>query len=149
VDLARRRERRPALWLPYVAMGFFFAAFVRRGEGFAWRYVGDFWPLMVLAAVQYIHTMPADRVRPLHSRTTKVLLLGGLIALAHFLVPWQWSSGGPHGEGRAETVPPRDAARMEDSFRASHSGIDAPLPSRLSCDARPTTPYNNGLGWKD
>jgi hypothetical protein len=149
VGLLRRRERRLSLWVPYAAMAFFFAAFVRRGEGFAWRYVGDFWPLIILAAVQYVHTLPAEKVRPLDARMAKIFFWGGFIALARFLVPWEWSSGGPHGDGRADILLPRDTARMEEQFRASHAGIDAPLPSRVSCGDRLVSPYNNGLGWKD
>jgi hypothetical protein len=147
--LVRRRERRLALWVPYGAMVFFVAAFIRRGDGFAWRYVGDFWPLIVLAAVQYVHTMPAEAVKPLDGRLARIFFWGGFIALARFLVPWEWSSGGPNGEGRAEILWPRDTARMEADFLASHAGVDRPLPSHVSCGDPPRGPFNNRLGWKD
>jgi hypothetical protein len=146
--LVKRRERRLELWVPYVAMAIFVAAFVRRGDGFAWRYVGDFWPLIVLASVQYVHTMPAEAVKPLDGRLAKILFWGGFIALARFLVPWEWSSGGPNGEGRADILWPRDTARMEADFRASHAGVDTPLPPRISCGDPLPPLFNNGLGWK-
>jgi hypothetical protein len=176
VGLVRRRERRLALWLPYATMAFLFAVFVRRGEGFAWRYVGDFWPLLVLAAVQYVHTMPADHVKPLDARTASIFFWGGFIALAHFLVPWQWSSGGAYGGGRAEILAASDSAGMAERFRASHAGVDPPLPSKVDCAEaspalshgvspedhlasrlgllspsvrNPSTPYNNRLGWRE
>ncbi len=147
LGLVRRRERRLSIWVPYAAMAALFAAYVRQGWGFNWRYTGDFWPLLVLAAVQYVHTLPAERVRPLDGRMVKIFVAGGAIALARFLVPWQWSSGGPHGEGRAEIVHASESAAMEQSFLESHAGVDAPLPSRLSC-GEPLAPlYKNGVGW--
>jgi hypothetical protein len=142
VGLARRRERRLALWVPYAAMAMLFAAYVRQGWGFNWRYEGDFWPLIILAAVQYVHTLPPERVRPLTGRTVAIFLVGGAILLGRFLVPWEW-------DVRADIVPTREAARMEADFLASHAGVDAPLPSKLSCGDRMDGPYKNGVGWRD
>ncbi len=149
VSLLRRRERRLAPWLPYAAMAALFAAFVRRGDGFAWRYVGDFWPLVLLAAVQHVRALPPGCARPLDGRTVHVFLWGGLLALAHFLAPWPASPDRRNGGGPAEVLPTSDAARMERDFRASHSGPGEPLPSRVACGDRMATPFDNGLGWRE
>jgi hypothetical protein len=146
--LVRRRERRLSLWVPYIAFALLFAAFVRRGEGFAWRYVADFWPLIVLAAVDYVRTLPPTALR-VDPRMAKIMFWVGFVALARFLVPWEWSSGGPNGRGRADVLSPGESASMWEEFRASRWGVDGPLPSRLSCGDHPKVPYNNGLGWRD
>jgi hypothetical protein len=147
--LLARRERRIALLVPYAGMALLFVAFVRRGEGFAWRYVGDFWPLVVLACVQYVHTQPREALAPFDSRLAKIMFWVGFVALARFLVPWEWSSGGPNGRGRADIVLPRDTGAMWEAFRASRWGHDEPAPSKISCGDRLGTPYQNGLGWRD
>jgi hypothetical protein len=147
--LLARRERRVALLVPYAALAFLFAAFVRRGEGFAWRYVGDFWPLVVLACVQYVHTQPREALRPFDARLAGILLVAGLVATARYLEPWDWSTGGAYGRGRAETYSTRDAGAIWDAFRASRWGHDEPLPARIACGDRLGAPYHNGLGWRD
>jgi hypothetical protein len=152
--LVRRRERRLALWVPYAAMVALFAVFVRRGEGFAWRYVGDFWPLILLAVVQHVHaggvTAGAGAgVKPLGVRTAHFLFWGGFAALAHLLVPWQWSSGAPGGGSRAEYVPASEAGAMEVRYRASHAGVDASWPSHRTCgEPLGPAPFDDGMGWK-
>jgi hypothetical protein len=146
--LWKRRERRLALLVPYAAMGLLFAAFVRRGEGFAWRYVADFWPLVVLACVQYVHTQPREVLAPFDRRLARIMFWVGFVALVRYLVPWEWSSGGPNGRGRADVVDASDAGAMEAAFRASRWGHDDPLPTRVACGDRLGAPYNNGLGWR-
>jgi hypothetical protein len=131
---------------------------VRRGEGFAWRYEADFWTLVVLVAVGYVRTLPPEALR-VDTRTAKLFFWVGFVALCRYLVPWQWSSGGPHDEGRAEVLWPRDGAAMEEHFRASRWGTDPSLPSRLACETRPhglpyedgspDVPYDDGAGWND
>ena len=154
---ACRRERRLELWVPLAAIVVLFAAFVRRGEGFSWRYQADFWPLVVLAAVGYVRTLPTLALR-VDARTAKLFFWVGFVALCRYLVPWQWSSGGPHGQGRAEVLWPRESvAAMEDRFQASRWGTDEPVPSRLACETRPHSfthsdgtcdPYcDDGAGW--
>jgi hypothetical protein len=146
--LVVRRERRVALLVPYAGLALLFAVFVHRGEGFAWRYVGDFWPFVVLACVQYVQTQPREALRPFDARLATILFVAGLVALARFLVPWEWSSGGPHGRGRADVVPTSDAAAMWEGFRASRWGRDGPEPSKLSCGDWMGIPFDNGLGWR-
>jgi hypothetical protein len=154
---ARRREWRLELWVPLAAIVVLLATFVRRGEGFAWRYEADVWTLIVLAAVGYVRTLPAAALR-IDARTAKLFFSVGFVALCRYLVPWQWSSGGPHGEGRAEVLwPGQSAAAIEDEFRASRWGSDPPIPSHLACETRPhglpyedgtrDVPYDDGSGW--
>jgi hypothetical protein len=149
IGLARRRERRLWLFIPYAAMAALFAAFVRQGWGFNWRYEGDFWPLLVLAVVQYVLTLEPPALKPLGDRTIKIFFWAGFVFLARFLVPWEWSSGGPHGDGRADIYTTKYAPRMAQEFRASHAGVDPAMPSRLACGDPIQGPYKNGLGWRD
>jgi hypothetical protein len=154
---AHRRERRLELWVPLAAIVVLFAVFLHRAEGFTWRYAADFWPLVVLAAVGYLRTLPPAALR-VDARTAKLFFWVGFVALCRYLVPWQWSSGGPHGEGRAEVLWPRQsAAAMEESFLASRWGTDPPVPSHLACEMRPHSfthrdgtcdPFcDDGAGW--
>lgn len=155
---AKRRERRLELWVPLAAIAVLLAAFVRRAEGFAWRYEADFWTLIVLAAVGYVRTLPPAALR-IDARTAKLFFWVGFVALCRYLVPWQWSSGGPHGEGRAEVLWPRESAAMDQEFRASRWGTDPPIPSHLACETRPhglpyedgtsDVPYDDGAGWEE
>jgi len=148
VGLARRRDRRLALLVPYAGFAALFAMFVWRSEGFAWRYVGDFWPIIVLACVQYVATQPATALRPFDARLARIMFVAGSVALARYLVPWEWSSGGPHGDGRADLVSVRENDAMWAEFRASRWGREPPMPSRIACGDRLDVPYDNGLGWK-
>jgi len=137
-----RRERRLAAYLPYAAMAVLFVNFTRAGIGFAWRYAGDFWPLVVLAVVDYVRVAPVAGLRPMDLRLAKVLFLCGLVVFTRFLVPWEW---GWH----VESFPASAAPRMWDDFAASRWPSREPLPGRISCDALPSAPYHNGLGWRD
>jgi hypothetical protein len=136
-----RRERRLALYVPHAVITLLFASFVRWGIGFVWRYTGDFWPAIVLACVQYAHTLPAVPMRSSHVRMTKIMFWYGVCAYLCFLVPWCWSPV-------PELVLASDTSAMWDRFRASRWGTDQPLPSKLSCGDRPAPIFQNGLGWK-
>jgi hypothetical protein len=142
VRLVRRRERTLTAYVPFAAMVILFAMFVRRGEGFAWRYVGDFWPLIVLAVVQEVSTCPRAQLAPLDLRLAKIMFWAGLVNMLRLLVPWQWT-------GRPEIVPINEVARMAGEYRASRWEVDRPLPSKIRCGDALTTAYNNGLGWRD
>jgi len=96
-----------------------------------------------------VHTQPREALRPFDTRLAKILLCAGLLALARYLEPWDWSTGGAYGRGRAETYSTRDAGAMWEAFRASRWGHDPPMPSKLACGDRLGAPYHNGLGWRD
>jgi hypothetical protein len=147
--LVRRRERRVAMYLPIAAFATLFLAYVRRGDGFAWRYEGDFWPLVVLATVKYVDSLPqegeqaaASTPRPTQARVAKVLFWFGFCAFARYWVPWEW-------DYRANVMGPKDVAAMWGDFQASRWDEDAPLPSKRLCTDHPKTPYHDGLGWRD
>jgi hypothetical protein len=145
--VARYRERRLSLYVPYAAMALLFAAFVRRGEGFAWRYVGDFWPLIVLATVQYVYGLPPQDQRPLDARLAKIMFWAGFVAMARFLVPWEWASRAdilePHGDFNTA----HGSVTLAADFAESRWGIDPPMPPKVSCEDHPRRPFHNGLGW--
>jgi hypothetical protein len=141
--LIRRRERRLFLYVPHAAIVALFGTFVARGDGFAWRYVGDFWPLILLASVQYVLTLPAAAVMPYDLRLTKIMFWTGFAAMARFWVPWEW-------DYRADVLHPQEVDALEGQFEAARWQTEGPLPTRLSCDKLPDpdVPYHNGLGWK-
>lgn len=143
VGLVRRRVRDLRMYVPYAAMGMLFCTFVARGDGFAWRYVGDFWTLIVLATVQYVYTVPSKSLVPFDRRMTKIMFWAGFAFLARFLVPWEWNT-------RPDTVDQDQTAKMAEQFHAARWETEGPLPTRLSCDhlPDPEVPYHNGLGWK-
>ncbi len=139
--LIRRRERNLSLYLPYAGFALLFVAFVMRGDGFAWRYEGDFWPFVVLATVQYVHTLPAAKRVP-DGRMAKIMFWVGFAALARFLVPWEWTY-------RANILLGKDVTSMWDEFSASRWGSDATIPSKRLCGETHDVPYHDGLGWRD
>jgi hypothetical protein len=138
--LVRRRERRPALYLPYLAMALLFASFVHRGQGFAWRYAHDFWPAIVLAVVQYVHTRPEVATRRTDVRAGTAMLAYGLFVFLWFLVPWQWSK-------RPEIIPVSDAAAMEARFLADRWAMPDTIGSEVRCGDRLPPLYHDGFGW--
>jgi hypothetical protein len=140
--LVARRERRLAAYVPYAALAFLFANFVRAGGGFAWRYAGDFWPLVVLAAVQYVRLSPVEKLRAPDRRTVAVLAVCGLVVFVRYMVPWEW---GTH----IEALPASEHAAMWDRFADSRWPERSPLPARIACGARSDEPYHNGQGWGD
>jgi hypothetical protein len=140
--LAKRRERRIAMYLPYAGFLFLFVAFVRRGEGFAWRYVGDFWPLITLACVQHVLAAPAAATVRLDMRLAKWLFWGGTALLVRFHEPWEWNN-------LRNIDPVEDTGKMWDQFRASRWGVDQPLPAKVSCGDPIPPVYDDRLGWNE
>ena len=82
-----RRERRLAFFVPYAAIAFVFVSFVNAGAGMAWRYIGDFWPLVVLVGVQYAQTLPLVPTSALGLPLAAVLLTGANAAYLHDIEP--------------------------------------------------------------
>jgi hypothetical protein len=142
--LVARREGRIAAYLPYAAFVVLFASFARASAGFSWRYVGDFWPAVVLATVHHLRMDPAASVSVPSPRLAKTFFWVGLAVFGRYLVPWEWNT-------RAHVVPPSGIATMAKEFEASWPP-DAPIPPRLSCVDRPIVgpvPYHQGLGWRE
>lgn len=135
--LLARREQRLELWAPYALIAVLFGLFVRRGMGFAWRYVGDFWPAILLAVAQHVRARSHAPARLSTGLQAKIVLSCGALAAVAILYP----------APVPEVILPTETAAMEQRFEASRWQRDAPLPSRLAC-ADPRAPiYQNGQGW--
>ena len=133
-----RKERRLAVYVPYAAFALLFASYVLRGQGFAWRYVGDFWPLVLLACAMYARTLPAAADRVLGLRLAVVMV--GLS------VEGFWRYIGP-AQRTIEILDDRQAANMREEFERSRYATDPELPSRIACGDEPMWPWDNGRGW--
>jgi hypothetical protein len=141
---AFRRERRLALYLPHVAFAGIFAVYVNSGAGFAWRYVGDFMPLVFLAGVQYVQTLPLAASSVLGWPLAAVLLTGAYVSIKHDVEP---------SKNHTENLDASQVARMWQDFEATRGGQDKTLPSSVRCGAAPDWPHfnvfwrSNPLGW--
>jgi hypothetical protein len=138
-----RRERRLALYVPFAALALLFAGYVYAGAGFAWRYVGDFWPLIVLTCAQYVHTLHTAANKLLGLPLAIVFAICSVGSYRRSLEPWQPERyyGGDHWE----TLPKADG--MWEGFVASRLGADKPLPSQIRCGDRAVWPPGNAQGW--
>ena len=106
--------------------------------GFAWRYVGDFWPLLVLIAVQYARWLPSS-VGPLpHLRMAACFCLLSLALFKTQVEPAVFT---------VQDAPELQVARLAAVFAQSRYAEDPVLPSRIACGSVPLWPYHNGEGW--
>jgi hypothetical protein len=133
-----RRERDLAVYVPYATFVFIFCNFMR-GPGFCWRYVGDFWTLVVLIGVQYVRRLswpPRD-------------VLGFRLALV--LVVCTVASFKKNVEPSLTTVDVLDkdaAANLAGDFTRARTQTDPPLPAHIDCRHASQWPYHNGQGWR-
>jgi hypothetical protein len=132
-----RRERRPAFYVPFAALAVIFASYVR-APGFAWRYCGDFWPLLALVGAHYVHALPRAANRFLGLRLALVLLVCTVGGFRRYVTP------------SLPTIEMLDAsgerALASDFLRARYdTGLSS--PARVECGRVPRWPYQNGLGW--
>lgn len=138
-----RRERRLSLYLPFLAFGAIFFAFAREVLGYIWRYADDLWPLVVLACVQYVRTLPtrADRAL-LGYPLAAVLGATSLVIYVREIEP---------ARSTIELVDQRDPVATPlaiwDRYVISRDEKDAPLPSAYTCGEAKRPPFDNGLGW--
>lgn len=146
LDLVFRRQRKIALYLPHATIAVIFAMYVYAGVGMAWRYVGDFLPLVFLAAIQYVRSFP-----PMASS-----VVGWPLAAVLFI--------GAYGNYRLHVQPTKtqmeniDASRiphMMEDFRSTRSGQgDKSLPSKVQCGGSLEWPHfnvpwrTNWAGWE-
>jgi hypothetical protein len=133
-----RRERRLQFYVPLATIAALFGAYVWAGGGFAWRYAGDFWPLVVLAVVQYVRWLPPAAARSLGLRVALVLSVASYAAYVHDIEPKVHSQ---------EVLDGTQVAALWSDFEKSLNAVDPPLPSRLECGALPGWPWHNGQGW--
>jgi hypothetical protein len=135
--MTRGRARVSAL-APFLGMALLFASYVHGVSTFAWRYVGDFWPLIVLACVQFVRVLPPGANRLGGRRAAAALaLLGALTCVRHVLPNLP----------TIKPLTPGDARLMSTQFTTSRWAPDPPMPSRLECGAVNDLPYENGYGW--
>jgi hypothetical protein len=134
----RRRESRLALYAPTGVIVLLFGTFVWAGAGFAWRYAGDFWPLIVIATVQYIRFLPRAATPLLGLPLAFALLLSSFATYIRDIEP---------SVSTLQTLDEPTAATMWDDFSNSRYAQDKPLSSHMKCGDHPDWPYHNGQGW--
>ena len=136
-----RRERRLAIYLPFAAVAVLFADYVYAGVGFAWRYAGDFWPLVALIVVQYARGLPATFRGAFGLRAALVLGLLAYVEFHRHVTP---------AVDRIETLDADHVALLRDRFAEQRWGMDRNVPPRLECSEELTTRYYQGRdGWAD
>ncbi|HEX8795295.1 MAG TPA: hypothetical protein VF765_30310 [Polyangiaceae bacterium] len=133
-----RGERRVSTYVPQLAFTLLFLAYVRRGQGFAWRYIGDFWPLVILAGVQYVRRLPAGANAVFGWPAAFVLAAGAVGAFRHDVEPWK---------SIVKSIDPPEIPHMWDDFTNARYGTDGPMPSTIKCGQVPSWPWRNGRGW--
>jgi hypothetical protein len=125
------------VYVPFATFAFIFYEY-STGPGFAWRYVGDFWPVTMLIGVHYVRYLPPSFAGFLGLRLATVL---GFLS---------YGSMGKDIATARSTIDVLDEAgtkNLEADFKRSFENVDPPLPSQLKCGHVPWWPYHNGHGW--
>jgi hypothetical protein len=133
-----RGFRRLSRLVPLFAFAALFFSYARSGVGAAWRYAGDFWPLVILATVQAVGALGRQGGRLLAPPTGFAILASAIFTFARHVLP---------AVGGLEIIHVADASDMWNDFARSRWSSDPPMPSRISCGDRLEGPYENGLGW--
>jgi hypothetical protein len=136
----RRRESRLALYAPTAVIVLLFGTFVWAGAGFAWRYAGDFWPLFVLATVQYVRFLPRTATPLLGLPLAFAMVAGSAATYMRDIEP---------SVTTLQTLDEPSANKMWDDFSNSRWNQDKPLSSHVKCGERADWLYHNGEGWLD
>lgn len=132
------RERRLEFYVPYGCLALVFGSYVWAGAGFAWRYVGDFWPFVVLAAVQYVRFLPRAAAPLLGLRLAVVLWVTASVVYARTV---------PEALRTVQTFDPARIPGQWADFVARRDTPDAPMAASLECGRVPGSPFHNGEGW--
>jgi hypothetical protein len=135
---AIRRERRLSFYLPHLTIAALFLAYSRAGAGLAWRYAGDFWPLVVLVGLKELRRLRVERL----DVVCGLAVTSALFATLHL---------------QRAVYPALPGLQVADQavMRAAeeeHDREDAtpqpPLPSKLHCgDSTPPWARGDGVGW--
>jgi hypothetical protein len=137
-----RRERRLSIYVPFAALAAIFFAFAREVLGFSWRYVGDFWPAIVLICVQYVRSLPPRGNRALGVPLATVFTVASFAINTREIEPAQTNT---------DYFDPRDRATeplaMWGRYVGSQDEKDPPLPTAYKCGEAARPPVDNGLGW--
>ncbi len=138
-----RRDRRPAVYVPFLAMAVMFAGYVASAAGFSWRYAADFWPLIVLAAVHHVRALRPEANRALGLPLALALGATSVACYARTIEP-AVSTLDMYDPNGPKTTP----AAMWDDFEKARNDKDGALPSRYKCGDPAPWPFHNGQGWK-
>lgn len=133
-----RGERRLSVYAPLAAIAALFGAYTLAGGGFAWRYAGDLWPLIVLACVEYVRVLPTAANPWLGTRLAIVLACATTLSYQRQVPPALTT---------LQTVDPAGVSRMWRDFEDARYQMDPPLPPKVSCADFPGWPLHNALGW--
>jgi hypothetical protein len=133
-----RRDLRITNYLPHAAVLVLFAGYVYAGAGFAWRYIADFWPLVVVAAVQYVRRLPRAGSAAFGWPFAAVMLAGAVGCYRHDVEP---------EKGLVKTLEASEVRKMWDDFSNFRWGMDRTMPSIIKCGEVPSWPWRNGRGW--
>jgi hypothetical protein len=134
-----RRPQRIEWYLPHAVFVALFVAYARLAGGFAYRYVGDFWPLVILILVQLAPAALLQR----HAVASNGLALVFAIYSATVLL-------GEIEPARAtiETINAAQLAAADAEYLHTISTSAPPLPSSLVCGKPlPSWPRAQGRGW--
>jgi hypothetical protein len=134
----RRRESRLALYAPIAVIVLLFGTFVWAGAGFAWRYVGDFWPLIVLAVVQYVRFLPRAATSLLGLPLALVLAVASFGSYTRDIEP---------SVTTIQTLEELSANSMWDDFSNSRWAQDKSVASHFQCGDHLADFYHSGQGW--
>jgi hypothetical protein len=134
----KRRESRLAFYVPVAGFVLIFATFAMAGVGFAWRYAGDFWPVLALAGVQYIRFLPR-RTYQFFAVPLALSLLASAYATHLRLVEPSVTT--------IETLDEYSANSMWDDFSNSRWVQDKPLATHFRCGDHLADFYHSGQGW--
>lgn len=129
-----RRERRLAVYVPFAAIAFVFVSYVNAGAGMAWRYVGDFWPLVFLIGVQYARTLPFTATSTLGLPLAAALLASAYTTYKREIAP---------AEKQFDAFDASAASHMWQDFEKTRTGQDKVMPTTLRCGALPDWPHFN------
>jgi hypothetical protein len=132
-----RRERRLAVYVPFVALLALFFKFATT-VGFAWRYTGDFWPLFALIAAQYVYTLPIAMTGALGLRLALVFYLAYAGGFKRYIEP---------AIPTISKLEDYEVAQLPAAFETARWGVDPPLSNRIECGSVPAWPFHNGQGW--
>jgi hypothetical protein len=132
-----RRERRLEVYAPIAGFAAIFVAYTF-GGAFAWRYVGDLWPLVILACVEYVRTLPPGGNRLLGAPLAAVFVLGSAIVYLREVSP---------AVSTIKVLGEADVDRMWSDFEETRTQMDPTMPSRRTCAEPLGWPLHNMLGW--
>jgi MFS family permease len=134
-----RREPRLACYLPHLAFVALFFAFSRTGFGFAYRYTGDFWPVIVLILAQIGPALRLDRRRLVSLGLAMTAMFYSVVGIRREVIP------------AVPSIEVIDAARMtaiDEEYQRMAASDQSLLPSRIKCGEPLTSwPRANGKGW--